>query len=337
MRYSLLSAVRNHPERAYALADVYADYIGDAILAEELGFERAWFGEHHFRPDQWTGSPIQLCSAVAARTEKLRVGTAVSCVPFHDPRRLAEDVAIADLLSKGRFDFGVAPGSQYEEFQIFGVDPAEMTGRTFEAVDWIIEAFASKGEFSHRGRYYDIPEMTFTTKPVQTPLPVWYGGMGPKNVARAAQRGFDYIGPFNPGYDQALMAAGRNPSDHNIAVMQMVFVADTADEAWDLAGDGLEYFANFYNLRKDLNGKPSDRPPVTKAMLRRGTAGMWTAAVGTPDDVIAALRPWVDGSHGHVTELACAFRHAGMRNKVDHSMRLFAEHVMPALTEIARG
>jgi len=112
MQFALLNAVRNHPRHAYAEKDVYADYIGDAVLAEELGFARRVYGEHHFRECQWTGSPIQLCTAVAARTEKLRVGTAVTLLPFHDPIRVAEDVATCDILSGGRFDLGIGPGSQ---------------------------------------------------------------------------------------------------------------------------------------------------------------------------------------------------------------------------------
>ena len=71
-------------------------------------------------------------------------------------------------------------------------------------------------------------------------------------------------------------------------------------------------------------------------MIRSGNAGFWSAAVGTPDDVINALAPVRAGDLGRITELACAFRHAGMRNDVVHkSMRLFHEHVQPALQEIA--
>ena len=333
MEFSLLSAVRNNPFNPFGLQQLYADYIGDAVFGEELGFSRSWYGEHHFRPCQWTGSPMLVATAVAARTRQIRVGTAVCCLPFHDPRRLAEDVAITDILSGGRFDFGIGPGSQYEEFKIFGVNPAEMTGRTFESIDWMRRAFASTDTFSHDGRYYKIPDMTFTTKPVQTPLPLWYGGMGPKNLARAAERGFHLIAPFNPGYDSYLAAAGRDPADHQVAIMQMVCVADTAERAWQHAGAGLEYFVNFYTQRKDIHGVPADPARrITKHMLRTGNAGIWTAAVGTPDDVIAALLPMVDGSRGRVTELACAFRHPGMATvSARRSIALFAEHVMPAL------
>ena len=211
MEFSLLNAVRNHPQSAYAEKDVYADYISDALLAEEMGFVRSWYGEHHFRECQWTGSPIQVCTAVAARTERLRVGTAVALLPFHDPIRMAEDVAICDILSGGRFDFGVGPGSQFEEFRTFGIDPKTMNGRMYESIDWILEAFASKDEFSHKGKYYDIPDMTFTTKPVQDPVPVWSSSMGPRNAARSAERGFNFIGPGNFGYDAALDCRGSEP------------------------------------------------------------------------------------------------------------------------------
>ena len=208
---------------------MYADNISDAVLAEELGFVRSWYGEHHFRPCQWTGSPMLVAAAVAARTEKLRVGTAVTLLPFHDPIRVAEDAAILDNLSGGRFDLGVGPGSQYEEFVTFGVDPKEMNQRSWEAIDWIRRAFTEEGEFSHEGRFYDIPNMTFTTKPVQDPLPIWWGGMGPLNQQRAAERGLNFIGPFNPGYDERLKAVGREPSDHQVASMQFVVVADTTE------------------------------------------------------------------------------------------------------------
>jgi alkanesulfonate monooxygenase SsuD/methylene tetrahydromethanopterin reductase-like flavin-dependent oxidoreductase (luciferase family) len=338
MDFTLLNAVRNHPADPYPLQDVYADYIGDAILAEELGFTGSWYGEHHFRECQWSGSPIQVATAVAAATKRLRVGTAVSLLPFHDPRRLAEDVATADIISRGRFDFGIGPGSQYEEFRTFGVDPAEMNGRMWESVDWIKHAFAERETFTHKGRYYDIPEMTFTTKPVQDPVPVWYGGSGPKNLARAAERGFNLIGHANPGYDAALLAAGREPADYEVSSMQMICVADSSDAAWEIAGRGLEYFVNFYTTRKNLKGVPADSSArVTADMIRGGNAGFWSAAVGTPDDVIAGLLPFVTGAAGRITQLACSFRHPGMRTPETHrSMTLFAEHVLPALRETAQ-
>lgn len=340
MEFALLNGVRNHPKKAYPLVDVYADYISDAILAEELGFTRSWYGEHHFLECQTIGSPILIAMAVAARTERLRVGTSVTLLPFQDPRRIAEDVAIADIISGGRFDFGIGPGSQYEEFINFGIDPKEMNGRMWESIDWILRAFAEKGQFSHHGRFYDIPDVTFTTKPVQDPIPVWYGGMGPKNLARAAERGFNLIGMPNPMYDAALTAAGRNPADHQSAAMQFIHVADTTEKAWEEIHDGLEYALNHHALRRNLKGELPDQEAskVTIDMMRTGDLGVWSVlAVGTPEEVIAKLTPSVDGTAGRITMLACAFRQAGMRSpEVHRSIRLFAKEVMPALREIAQ-
>jgi len=337
MQYSLLHGVRNHPDRPYALADVYAEYISDALLAEELGFVRSWYGEHHFRADQWSGSPMVIAAAVAAQTTTLRVGTSIALLPFHDPIRVAEDAATTDILSRGRFDLGIGPGSQYEEFRSFRIDPAEMSSRTWESIDWIQRAFREEGEFSHSGSYYDIPNMTFTTKPVQDPLPVWYGGSGPRNTARAAERGFNLIGPGNFGYDEKLREAGRDPSQYQVSRMTPLCVADSTGAAWDAAGEGLHHFINFYQLRANLKGEPADpSAEITVDMMKRGEAGFWQPAVGTPEEVIAALTPVVQGALGRVTELSLQFRQPGMRSKETHrSMTLFAEEVLPALEELS--
>ena len=141
------------------------------------------------------------------------------------------------------------------------------------------------------------------------------------------------IAPFNAGYDAALEACGRNPADHQVSVMIPVCVADTTDKAWEIAGAGLEYFVNFYQMRKDLHGKPAaEDQRVTQEMLRSGNAGFWFAAVGTPDDVVAKLRPFVDGHLGRITQLALQMRQPGMNNADTHrSMRMFADEVIPAL------
>jgi alkanesulfonate monooxygenase SsuD/methylene tetrahydromethanopterin reductase-like flavin-dependent oxidoreductase (luciferase family) len=262
------------------------------------------------------------------------VGSAVALLPFHDPIRVAEDAAVADLLSNGRFDLGVGPGSQFEEFVSFGIDPKTMNERAWESVDWMRKAFTEPAVFSHQGKHYNIPDMTFTTKPVQSPLPMWWGGMGPQNLRRAAERGMNIIAPFNAGYDAMLVAAGRNPVDHQISVMIPVCVADTTEKAWEIAGPGIEYFVNFYQMRKDLHGVPApESARVTIEMLRTGNAGFWFAAVGTPDEVAAKLRPIVDGhAMGRVTQLALQMRQPGMNNADTHrSMHLFANEVVPAL------
>lgn len=332
MRVGIMNAVRNHPAAPRDLRQVYADCLADAVLAEELGLDFAWYGEHHFTDDQWTPSPLVMCAAVAARTERLRVGVSVLCLPFHDPIRAAEDVAVIDVLSGGRFDLGVGVGSQFEEFETFGVPVGERFGRMWEAVELIERCYGDETEFSHRGRYFSYPNVRFTTKPAQRPMPLWVGAFGPQSVARTARRGHHLMAPDFGRYATALQEAGRDPADHFVAPMQMVALAETADAAWAAAGPGLLHFVNFYRLRRRLDG--STPPPEVAMGLDRLRAGESTIplVVGTPDDAITWFTGIREGRRGRATHVPVGFRHAGMETAdVHRSMRLFAREVLPLL------
>jgi len=139
-------------------------------------------------------SPFLLLTNVAARTERIRVGTSVICAPFHNPLRLAEDIAALDIASKGRFDFGVGVGSQWEEFRTFGINPKERVGRTWEIVDIIERCLHGTDEtFDWEGKYYQFPNVRWIMQPVQTRIPILWGSFGPQSVARAARRGYHLI------------------------------------------------------------------------------------------------------------------------------------------------
>jgi alkanesulfonate monooxygenase SsuD/methylene tetrahydromethanopterin reductase-like flavin-dependent oxidoreductase (luciferase family) len=100
MRAGPLLLIRNHPERPQPLTEIYEDALEDCIVAERLGFDFCLVAEHHFAIDQWAPSPLTLLAAMAARTERIRLGTGVLQLAFHDPVRVAEDIASIDLISK---------------------------------------------------------------------------------------------------------------------------------------------------------------------------------------------------------------------------------------------
>jgi alkanesulfonate monooxygenase SsuD/methylene tetrahydromethanopterin reductase-like flavin-dependent oxidoreductase (luciferase family) len=271
---------------------------------------------------------------VAAKTERLRVGTAVICLPFHNPLRVAEDAVTVDAISGGRLDLGLGVGSQYEEFATFKIDSKTKVGRLWEGADLIERCFTSTEPFSHKGKYYDFPEVDFTTKPVQHPVPIWIGAMGAKNVERTAQRGWNLLSEHATTFDDALVAKGKNPADYGVAPMQMVCVADTSNDAWRVSEDGLHYFVNFYAQRRRLDGSmPPPELEITREMLRGMPPGSpWSPIVGNPDEVRAKLLALCDGSQGRFTHIPMAFRHAGMgTDVVKRSMDLFAKEVLPAL------
>jgi alkanesulfonate monooxygenase SsuD/methylene tetrahydromethanopterin reductase-like flavin-dependent oxidoreductase (luciferase family) len=111
MKIVFTCGIRTLPGRPYPLPDLYRDHLEEAVLAEELGFDCVWVSEHHFSPDCWNPAPFAFLGAIAARTERVRIGTYVLLLPLHNPVRVAEDVAVLDNISRGRVDLGVGVGS----------------------------------------------------------------------------------------------------------------------------------------------------------------------------------------------------------------------------------
>lgn len=340
MDVGLIMGVRNHPDRPYPLEDVYEDYIQDCVHAEQLGFDTVWIGEHHFSRDQWTPSVFPLLAAIARETERVRLGPAVLLLPFHNPLRVAEDAAVVDIVSRGRLNLGVGVGSVAEEFETFGVDFKTRFSRSLEAIEVVERCFAEEGPFSHKGRYYEFPNVVFTTKPVQKPVPIWWAGILPKSVAAAARRGYHLVS-WSPMYDDELVKAGRNPEGYGHgASPQVVCVAETRDEAWDMCQDGVHWMAQFY-LERTSGPKigwsasgPLEPWPAPEELRHVEGLGIYSpfdpVYVGTPADVLEGLRRFI--GRGRVTHLALQFRHPGMTTEhVRKSMDLFAREVLPHL------
>src|SRR4029079_18497510 len=127
----------------------FLDYV---TAADELGYSGIFLVEHHFTGQSQVSASLNLLSYLAARTKRLRLGTAVVVLPWHNPVLLAEQVATLDLLSGGRVDFGVGKGYRDSEFDGFAIPKAEATERFDECLDILRKAWTSSGRFSHHGK-----------------------------------------------------------------------------------------------------------------------------------------------------------------------------------------
>ncbi|CAN0429612.1 unnamed protein product, partial [Discosporangium mesarthrocarpum] len=127
----------------------FIDYVGEA---EELGYHSVFLVEHHFTGFGQVSASLNLLTFLAARTRRIRLGTAVVVLPWHNPVLLAEEAATVDLLSNGRFDFGVGKGYRPNEFHGFNVDQDTAQERFDEALEVIRKAWTSEEPFDHRGR-----------------------------------------------------------------------------------------------------------------------------------------------------------------------------------------
>jgi alkanesulfonate monooxygenase SsuD/methylene tetrahydromethanopterin reductase-like flavin-dependent oxidoreductase (luciferase family) len=332
--------IRQLPSHPRPLHDLYRDHLEEAVLAEELGFDNVWANEHHFAEDAWNPSPITFLAAVAARTERVRIGTYVLLLPFHNPVRVAEDIAVLDNISGGRVDLPVGVGSAAEEFRTFGIPFNERLGRTFEALRIIERCFAGE-EFSHKGKYYEFAHVRMTTTPVQNPgPPIWVASMGDQSVAWTARRGYHLAAGAGRGhtkYEELLRQFGHDRSKCQVASIPIrVHLAETREKAWDEAEAGLHQVLYFYRIRVDLQsatftGGVLDRLPSVgefrnvSGIGHRGTPFV----VGTADEVARALEAYRDK---RLTHLSLNFHQPGMETgTVRRSMAMFAKELMPSV------
>jgi len=340
MQLVVTMGIRQLPSNPRPLQDLYKDHLEEAVLAEELGFNDVWASEHHFAEDAWNPSPVTFLAAVAARTARVRVGTYVLLLPFHNPVRVAEDIAVLDNISGGRVDLPVGVGSAAEEFRTFGIPFNERLGRTFEALRIIERCFAGE-EFSYKGKYYDFPNVRMTTTPVQKPgPPIWVASMGDQSVAWTARRGYHLAAGAGRGhakYEELLVQYGHDRAKCQVASIPIrVHLAATREQAWAEAEAGLHQVLHFYRTRVDPKSATSaagvlnDLPPVGEfrhvvGIGHRGSPFL----VGTPDEVGRALAAYRDK---RLTHLSLNFHQPGMETSaVRRSMGMFARELMPSV------
>jgi alkanesulfonate monooxygenase SsuD/methylene tetrahydromethanopterin reductase-like flavin-dependent oxidoreductase (luciferase family) len=336
MKIGLQLGVRYHPDHPEPLEKVYRDFIDEAVYGEELGFDHVWAGEHHFKIDAWTPAPFQVLTAVAARTSRIRIGTSILILPLHHPLRVAEDVAVLDLISGGRFDLGVGVGGGTDhEHQTLGVPLDHKLGRLHESLEIIKRCF-TEDCFDYEGRYYRFQHVQMTTKPVQKPYPpIWVAALGPKSMADATAAGYNSLAAHHPGYVQeyqaALRQAGHNPDTVQIAAGPLwIHLARTREQAWDEAEEGMHWTFEFYRRYNGPQSTPMmiglpTLPPVGE-LRHADTRGM---LIGTPDDALAFLEQYRQSG---LSQIPFDFHHPGQpTGQIRQSMELFAEKVMPVL------
>jgi len=194
MRFGLFGGART--KRAVGLGDShgYQDFIEYVQEADRLGFHSLFMVEHHFTGQGQVSASMTLLAYLAARTQRIRLGTAVVVLPWHNPILVAEQAATLDLLSGGRFDFGVGKGYRKSEFEGFCIPIEEATERFDEAMEVIRRAWTSEGRFSHHGKRWHYDNVVVEPEPLQRPHPpLWLAAGSPESIRRAARDGYNLL------------------------------------------------------------------------------------------------------------------------------------------------
>ena len=265
------------------------DLLEEAVLADELGLDVFAIGEHH-RPDFLVSSPATVLAALAVKTERIRLSSAVTVLSSDDPVRVFQQFAHVDLLSGGRAEIMAGRGSFTESFPLFGYDLDDYDELFSEKLELLLELRESEHvtwSGCHRAALHGAGVWP---RPVQQPLPVWVAvGGTPQSVVRAAALGLpltiaiiggqpERFAPLVELYRRAWEAHGHDPADAELAINTHAFVGETEAQA-DSA------FASSYLQMMNRIGRERGWPPAGRQEYEALRAPRGALAVGSPEQV----------------------------------------------------
>ena len=222
----------------------FREFVERNVEAEALGYRSTFLVEHHFTGFGQVSATWNLLTWIGAQTSTLRLGTAVTVLPWHNPVLLAEQIATLDLLSEGRVDAGIGKGYRLKEFEGFSMSVEEADARFEECLEVIVKAWTSDSSWSHKGKYWQYNDIVVEPSSIQRPHPkIWMGAGSPRSVKQVAQLGFNMLlgqyDPFDMIIDEVetfkceVESLGRTFDPLSVAVARSVNIVDSSKEYED--------------------------------------------------------------------------------------------------------
>lgn len=339
MRFGLMEDFRNPLQWRLPFPDLYRELLAQIKHSEELGYDHVWLTEHHFTEDGYNPSLLPTAAAIAAQTTRIRIASFILLMPYNHPVRVAEDVALVDIVSDGRFDFGVGQGYSYHEYNALCLDRSTRARRLYEAMD-IYERLHKEERVTFKGEFTQIEDLHLSPKPVQRPHPpIWVGARGPKGIRRAAEHGYHLMATFGPDpaplYLETLRAEGHDPDDFKIAQLRMGHIAESEDQAWDECQDHLFHLLEFYqDILEGANDAEGDDVPLPVKQPRdiRDSVLKDVFMVGTAEQVAEKIETFCRDFV--CTDLVMNMQLPGMEvGTCTRSIERFAKEIMPAFRD----
>ncbi len=333
MKFDIWYDFRNPPQWHRDSSALYGEVLDQISWADSLGFSTVWLSEHHFTDEGYLPAIMPMLAALAMRTTRMRLGTAVLLAPLHHPLRLAEEAAVVDILSGGRLDLGVAPGYRVSEFANMGVNKRERGGRTDEIIEVLHQAWRT-GTVDFDGQYYRYQGVAVQPRPVQPAgPPIWIGGSTLAAARRAGRYGLDFMpdsgspADVYPAYREACAEHGFPAGE--IATNMVVFVCDDPDEGWNAVK---EHYFYVYQTYQKWFAEAGDLVQVGAPLQTPDDLSRATHIVGTPEMVIDAIEQ--RRARYPFDRLIFWARPPGLPIELSsRSLELFARHVIPHFSE----
>lgn len=321
--------------------DVVHEHFEQMVAADRLGFEEVWIAEHNARDYGFSGNAVTVAATVAAATERIRIGTAVTRLPVHHPVHLAEDLDFVDVLSKGRVDWGVGKGYDEHEFDTYGVEYGEREERWQETFDAVRHMWQT-GDLGFDGRFYTLGSGRLIPMPYNGSLPTYIMVSGSeRSVVWAAERLLPIVIGSGPGWDdmraklelyaETAEKHGHARADVERVVAQTwqlrpVHVAGTFEEAAREFEEGLMWYMRSLENRA-MFGFSHDRKDYDY-FLSHGSV-----VVGSPEKVADELAEYNERTG--INRVISWFNVGGQpREQTLRAMEMFAGDVAPRLAGV---
>lgn len=319
-----LITTQTPPDDSRSVRLKYRQTVDLVKIAEEEGFDSAWVSEHHGVADNYLSAVMPMSAALGEATSRITIGTAIALAPFYQPLRLAEDAAMLDVLTNGRFELGLGIGYRDAEFEQFRVPKSERVARLLDCIEVCRQAWTGE-EFAFDGRRTGFDAAKVTPEPVQgTDLPIHIGGYAEPAVRRAANVADGLIAgagiPFDGLRTQFdwLEDEGADFDEFSRYVLREGFLGDSKDDAWRRAKDSLLYTKRKYREWDNVTEVETDEEKWRSLTLH-----------GTPAEMREQIEPYAEvlGEDDH---LILRFENPGLDYDVQAEvLERFGKEVAP--------
>lgn len=271
---------RQNPSRLYEFT------IEACQEAERLGASSAWFSEHHLFDDDYLTSPLTMAAAVAARTSRIRLGTAILIAPLRPAAEIAEQSVVVDLVSDGRLDLGLGTGYRVPEFELFGASLKARYRQTDDIARRLRQLFSPGG---------------VRPQPVQHPMPIWLGYQGPQGARRAGLLGERLLSAdaalWEP-YAEGLAEAGHLASAGVMAGAFQGWATEDPERDWAMVSEHLGHQLDSYRQHMvEGTEAPTPKPIDVERLIRSPRPGpLGSFTYGTPEHVASEIRAYTAGA-----------------------------------------
>ena len=321
-------------------ANFAAQLLEESEQAERSGFDGLFVPERHARPECMFPAPTTLLAAIAARTQRVKIGTYVLMPPLYNPVQLAEETAMIDLVSRGRLILGLGVGYHPRYFDHVGVPIKQREGRFEECVAVMRQAWTTTGPSAFHGRYYHYDAIHLTPKPYQKPHPpIWIGAFGPKSIARAGRLGEVWgAAPFLDSVDavkaqldiyrEAAIKAGKTP---RVALLRDGWLASSMEESEQTFGRLWVEECKFY-FRWGMLAPTSEFRSESDFTLKSVRRHM---VLGTAADWLDQLHYWQALFGAEWLILRCRLPLGPSAEQTRECIQRLGEEVLPKLKRMA--